>query len=226
MSERLRQGILQDGVTKYVNAYAADVPDGRSTAEAFQRDADAFFQEIEAFDEHAAAVKRDARLSDLGRQERMEPIREAFRERLEQRAEAFSRRLQDVEKRYAYAPPKLDPDPAIAEARLANARSDARMMLDAAGERVADVMRQLVEANTDPAVTHLLMHTTWPTLYLQSRNMHANLWTSQREQLMPSVLPEAEAKKHRAAQAVTHLKKAAEIVKQTAHFALADRGFR
>lgn len=226
MSEQKHERILQDGVTKYVNAYAADVPDGRSTAEAFQRDADAFFQEIEDFDEIVSAVKRDARLSDLGKQERLEPLRVAFQEAIGKRAEAVDRRLQELEKRHAYTPPKLESDPAIAEARLANARSDARMMLDAAGDRVADVMRQLVEANTDPAVTHLLMHTTWPTLYLQSRNMHPNLWTSQRDQLMPSVLPEAEAKKHRAAKAAAHLKKAVEIVRQTRHYALADRGFR
>lgn len=226
MSEQQHERILQDGVTKYINAYASDVPDGRSTAEAFQRDADAFFQEIEDFDEIVSAVKRDARLSDLGKQERLEPLRAAFQEAIGKRAEAVDRRLQELEKRHAYTPPKLESDPAIAEARLANARSDARMMLDAAGDRVADVMRQLVEANTDPAVTHLLMHTTWPTLYLQSRNMSPNLWTSLRDQLMPSVLPEAEAKKHRAAKAAAHLKKAAEIVHQTRHFALADRGFR
>lgn len=225
MSSDLQQGIMQEGIRQHVATYQREAPSDTTTARAFQGAVDAFFQEINNYDEAAAAVRRDERLTDVGRREHLEPIRADFERNLAQRAEAVTRALKSVEARTAYTLPQLDPDPAVAEVRLGNARSDARMMLDVAGDQAPSVMKELVEANTDPAVTHLLMHTTWPALYLKSRGIHPALWEALKDSLMPRLLPEADAQKYRDAAASKHLRKASEIVAGAHHFALVDRGF-
>src|SRR5690606_14306212 len=159
-----------------LGAFNAEAPNQRQTADAFARDADELFQAIDDYDTTAAdaraAIEGDRNLSPIGREEKLrealEPLQGALRERLEQRTEAVLGRISEQEQRHAFTPPPLEADAAVSEATLANARSDARMLLDAAGTRAPDMMRQLVEGNTDPAVTHLLMHTNWPSLYLQS----------------------------------------------------------
>lgn len=229
-----QDNILRIGVEEHLGAFVAAAPEERRAADAFARDADELFQAIDDYDAASgaarSAVTNDRNLSEVGREEKLrealQPLQGALRERLEQRTEAVLGRISEQEQRHAFTPPPLETDAAVSEARLANARSDARMLLDAAGSRAPDMMRQLVEGNTDPAVTHLLMHTNWPSLYLQSRGASSAVWDAHREALMPKVLPEDLAAKYRASKAVTHLRQAAELIKATKHFALADRGLK
>lgn len=219
--------LLLAGVGQALEAFAADAPEEQRTVEAIRKEADQLFQDLEAFDSSISEIKSDKRLSDLGKEERLAPLRDQLRQSLEARAAAVERRVAEVEARALITPPALDPDPAVSEARLANARSDARMLLDSAGDRVADVMRQMVESNTDPAVTHLLMFTNWPKLYLQSRGGNAGtgmLWDQYRTELLERVLPPDQAAKARTVKALKHLKQAAQIAGHARHFALADRG--
>lgn len=217
------------GIQQAVDAFAAQAPEELRTAEIMQRDIEQLFQEFDAFETSLSEVEADDRVSEVVKEERRVALRTQFPEALTTRLTAVQKRLAEVEERTRIQPPQLDADPAVAEARLGNARSDARMLLDVAGDKAPDVMRQLVESNSDPALTHLLMFTNWPTLYLQSRgggNGPARIWEHHRAELLESVLPPEQAGKAKTAKALRHLREAAQIASHARHFALADRGIK
>lgn len=219
--------MILSGIQEAVNAFASQAPDGLKDGEAVHREVERLFHEFDAYDTSTQEVEADERISDLVKNERRAALRDAFPKALDARLSAIQQTVDAVQERARIEPPALDANPAVSEARLSNARSDARMMLDSAGERIPDVMRQLVESNSDPAVTHLLMFTSWPALYLQSRGDNGaskRLWDLHRSELLESVLPPEQAAKARTAKALKHLKEAVQIAGHAKHFALADRG--
>ena len=93
------------------------------------------------------------------------------------------RRIREIERAYqekleavrdGAKPRRLAANPADSEARLGNARADARMMLDSVPpEQVISHMAQLAQGD-DEAMAHLLLATSWPTHYLASRRVTSN----------------------------------------------------
>jgi hypothetical protein len=74
----------------------------------------------------------------------------------------------------------------VTEERLANARSDARMVLDSAhGAAIVELLKELAD-DDDDAMAHLLLRTKWPEYYLQSRGEEGMvpMWHDYRAALM------------------------------------------
>jgi hypothetical protein len=113
----------------------------------------------------------------------------------------------------AATPPAPIADRATLEAVLANARSDARMVLDAATERDRDVPYLLAEMarGEDPVLAYLVLGTSWPATYFRAHDLKSApaVWEQERGKLLASVLTDAALMAYERLPGLPHARKAA-----------------
>lgn len=139
-------------------------------------------------------IRGDHRLSETGRREAHATLYEATQERLTGLVHDITKRVDAAiaRARTRAEPVPSDTRPELLEARLANARTDALMVLDAMPEDdLHTVLADLAE-NGSATMRHLILATDWPTLYLRKRDAATAdaLWANRRMALMPLVLDE------------------------------------
>jgi hypothetical protein len=114
----------------------------------------------------------------------------------------------DLDKRTRPAAPISDR--AALEAALANARADARMVLDAAEDGdLADRLGEL--ARDDEVLRHLILATDWPATYFRARGAKSAplLWPAVRRRLLAEYLDAAGVNSLGRLDAMAHARKAA-----------------
>lgn len=184
-------------------------PDAKD-ARAARRLTTALFASVPPLLEELYRIERDERYTAehivqlMGqRLDAWEATARGTRNELAGRGEAAQRRVDAA----TIEPPTTDAG--VLEAMLGNARGDARMYLDAtATHRVPHRMRELVEHETDPVITYLLVATRWGDHYIRSRAVaRANdgnaeqvqsvdgliEWAEYRKGLLAKLMPEAAA---------------------------------
>lgn len=132
----------------------------------------AFFASAAELDQTLAAIDTDPHLSAEGKQAKRSEAVAAWNvtaAKHRQEVEAAARRPLDSQAQVPTLPAPTD-DSLLLEAKLANARTDARMYLDGVEtQHLPRRMRELVERNADPSLTYLLLATDWGEHYLRSR---------------------------------------------------------
>ena len=118
-------------------------------------------------------IDADQNATEAGKVPRRAQAVESWRAGIEQVIREAQKRADDARRNREnrILPTPLHTDPGVAQARLANARADARMLLDPV--KPTDLRTQLeglVGPDADPAVRHLLLVGTWTKLYTASRN--------------------------------------------------------
>jgi hypothetical protein len=224
----LRVGALQD-IQKAREA--APTAAGLDTLE---REVTHFYDSISELDQDLARIEADTTLTAEGKQRKRDAVTTAWRDLSAQNVaevEKTAARLTARDEAKVTPRPPVD-DPVALEAKLANARSDARMMLDGADPHdLPEQMKRLVEHDADPAVSYLLVATEWGMNYLRSRippNARPNngalvLWSTYRQQLTRGLLnPEGQAAWDRA-EALKPLTRVPQVVSATRQFAMRDR---
>ena len=144
-------------------------------------------------------AKQDTRLSNEGKWERIDRLTSAWRTG----AEALIARVEkQVEKwesdlMIASRPPAPTTDPMLLEAQLANARQDARMVLDKADDlELADRLAEMARGS-DKALAYLVLG-DWTATYFRSRgaNTAVYMWQQERGQVLASILDEKALQAH------------------------------
>lgn len=109
-------------------------------------------------------------------------------------------------------------DPMLLEAKLANARTDAALVLADAEEM--DIPDRLAEMarSSDLALRYLLLATPWPATYLRGRgaNDAAMLWHDEKRKVLASILTGEALQAFEQLAGVPHAQKAA-LAMRTAH---------
>ena len=152
--------------------------------------------ELEAFVRDVQAAKLDQRLSVEARWSDARKVAAEFRADAERVLDAYTSAARELTVRYEARTRPLPPtsDAAVLEAQLANARSDARMVLDQASDdqAVADRLAELARGD-DLALRYLLLATTWPATYMRARGLTAApiAWQAARREVLAEVLPPA-----------------------------------
>lgn len=145
--------------------------DDASEARTVVRKTEALVATITPLNEKLYDLHRDQRfLADYIRDKHLElveawkPKALGLRDEIVAVGEAAKERVENA----TIAPPSNDPG--VLEAMLGNARGDARMYLDLTdANRLPLRMKELVEHDTDPVITYLLLATRWAEHYLRSR---------------------------------------------------------
>ena len=131
-----------------------------------------FFADLSLLHGTLNDINADARLSDEGQREKRAAALEAWERTSGELADEITAR---VERATHTDPAKVTPrppvdDPAVLEGRLANARSDAQMLLGNVDlGRLADRMQELAQHAGDPALTYLLVATPYGEHLIRSR---------------------------------------------------------
>lgn len=126
----------------------------------------------------------------------------------------------------AARPPSPISDRATLEAALANARSDAKMVLDAAQDRDRDVPYRLAEMarGDDPVLAFLILGTPWPQTYMRAHGLTTAplLWEQERAALLGGVLTEAALAAYEKLPGLPHARKAANSLRTGHSYFLHD----
>ena len=192
-----------------------------------------FFGDLEQLEATEARILADRNLSEEGRREQRRAATEAWER---ESAEQLEELTEDVERAVRFDAEKLKPrppltDPAANEARLANARSDARMLLDREDVTMLPLrMRALVEHGDDAALAHLLV-SEWSMNYIRSRlpqdgpANHGTLveWSGIRQNLVRSQLDAAGQAEYDRATALKPLTQVVDIARHVREAALRER---
>jgi hypothetical protein len=128
--------------------------------------------------------------------------------------EAIDEVVERARRRAVPTPPSSDAS--ALEARLSNARMDARMVLDGITDErlLGNRMAELVD-DGDDAMRWLLLGTSWPEMYFQSRDAGAAaaIWRNRRVSLMPYIVDEAGQAAMKVVNGESVLNKAKTVVK-------------
>ena len=199
-----------------------------------EQTATAFFDGVHDLEATEARILADRNLSDEGRREQRRAATEAWER---ESAEQLEELAEDVDRAVRFDPEKLKPrppldDPAANEARLANARADARMLLDGEDLTILPLrMKALVEHGDDPAIAHLLVG-EWSMNYIRSRlpknapaDRHGTLveWSGIRQNLVRSQLDAAGQAEYDRAAALKPLTQVVDIARHVREAALRER---
>lgn len=208
-----------------------------SALQRLDADVRTFYDDLDAFEQADERVGADPMLSPEGKRTKRTKLLEAWETTSAEQVERITsatQRLSTPDPRKVTPKPPAD-DPVTLEAKLANARSDARMMLDQAEVNVLpDRMKELVEHDADPAISYLLVGTNWGTNYVRSRlpanerQQHGSLvvWDRHKNDLTRRLLDEPGRKAFDRAAALRPLGQVGTIVHATREFKLRDRGNR
>lgn len=162
----LRQGIQHD--LRTAKAAAPLSQHVRSLADATA----AFYAATDKLDADLTANASDPLLSDEGREARRQELGDAWTQASAQHvadATAAAKGIQAASDAITIKPPESDAQ--LLEAKLSNARSDARMLLDPVNiNMLPKAMSDLVQHGDDPIMSYLLAATEWGSRYLRSRN--------------------------------------------------------
>lgn len=203
------------------------------------RDAvDAFYQRDQAAHTALEALEKNDRLTAAGKEEPRKAIREGWRGDGPALAEAVMAAVRDANDRESFAfryPegwPSMDigADETARQAILANARSDARMLLDAVKNDYEVVPRMAgIAEHGDADVAYLLLATSWAVNYLRSRFPGAQTpvldWEQKRVRLAPRFLGERDGEAWLALGRIAYpLYSVAGLVRQDLHYANQELG--
>jgi hypothetical protein len=209
--------------------------------DALEREVTHFYDSIGELDADLARIEADTTLSAEGKQRKRDAVTTAWRDLSARRVaevEIAAARLTARDEAKVTPRPPVD-DPVALEAKLANARSDALMLLE--GADVMDLperMRELVEHDADPAVSYLLVGTPWSTHLIRSRlrgdGRHRGgqgdhsallLWEQYRHRLARHLLDDDGKREWDRVEALWPLGRVRQVVAATRQFALKDRGW-
>lgn len=179
------------GVVERAVARAGEVPDPARTQGALTVATDRFFATLDAHYDRLKKIRVDIMLSQEGRRQ----AEVKHDEQLEREAAAALSRFNELATQYRDRLERTISESAgtVPEERLANARADARMVLDGAnGVPIVERLKELAD-DDDEAMAHLLLRTKWPEYYLQSRGEESLLSVFQdfRRAIMNRVLSAA-----------------------------------
>jgi hypothetical protein len=226
----------------------ADIQKAREAAptaaglDALEREVTDFYDSISELDQDLARIEADATLSAEGKQRKRDAVTAAWVDlsarSVTEVGKAAARLTARDEAKVTPRPPVADP--VALEAKLANARSDALLLLE--GVDVMDLperMRELVEHDADPAVSYLLVGTPWSTHLIRSRlrgdQRHRGrqadhtallLWEQYRHRLTRHLLDDDGRKAWDRAEALKPLTRVPQVVSATRQFAMKDRRIR
>jgi hypothetical protein len=185
-------------------------------------------ERLDAFVYDVQMAKTGTRLSNAGKWEEIDKIAAAWRtdaERMVAQLEAQTAKW-DATLTAAARPPAPIADRATLEAALANARSDAKMVLDAAQDRDKDVPYRLAEMarGDDPVLAFLILGTPWPQTYMRAHGLTTAplLWEQERAALLGGVLTEAALAAYEKLPGLPHARKAATALRTGHSFFLHD----
>lgn len=213
------------GITAAINELTLAKPYlGRQRDWATIADAPADYRDdLDELVEAVQLAKMNPRLSDEAKWSDIDGITRAWLpeaerlvQSLEDAAARWERELTD-----AARPPAPTTDEILLEAKLANARSDAVLVLDRAttDEDVADRLAEMA-TGADPALSYLVLGTSWIATYFRSRgtNMAALLWEEKKRQVLAEVLTDAALEAHKKIAGVPHARKAAHALRAAHNF--------
>ena len=119
----------------------------------------------------------------------------------------------------AATPPVPIAERATLEAALANARADARMVLDAAREPEREAPQRLAEMarGDDPVLAYLVLATSWPATYFRAHDLKTApaVWEHERGQLLAGVLTDAALVAYERLPGLPEARKAATALRMT-----------
>lgn len=226
-------GIMKQGALHDLRNIKEALPNDRNVQQ-LERATTAFYDGLAELDAKLQEINEDTHLSEEGKQAKRAQAAEAWKATsAEQLAtiETVTTTLVGQDKPLTIPPPAEDA--ALLEAKLGNARSDARMLLDGvADHHLADRMRELVERNADPIITYLLLGTEWGNNYIRSRSPNSQPnqisaplleWAHHRQQLFPRLLDDAGRKEWERRQRVAKVPRIQQVVHATREFAIRDR---
>ena len=181
-----------------------------------------------AHDIEIAKIDKDTTLSPEGKRQQRERAAERLRQALQRAVDGTAPALEALDKRATFTPPALEADPALAEAKLANARTDLRMMLDPVDPTdLAEALRAAVRQPPSDAARHLALFTDWPEAYMRSRGAREaqrNLWREYRRIDAPQHLTGRALEAWQRSIARQSVDTAAQLIRHAAGFGAADRG--
>jgi hypothetical protein len=163
-------GVLRESTLADLRAMRKSAPNDPKL-ERLEAAATGFYQGLAKLDADLRDVQTDPHLTAEGKTARAAEVLASWSEASAAQVAAAEAAARDLAGEIR--PPEVRPpvdDPVLLEAKLANARSDARMLLDGvAPAQLPRRMRELVEHDADPMVSYLLVATEWGTNYIRSR---------------------------------------------------------
>lgn len=229
----LSAGVMKQGVLHDLKAIREAAPNN-SHVQRLEQAAVAFYDSLATLDAQLGEVNNDPHLSAEGKQAKRTELGAAWKESSAQQlasVEAAANALTGNSEPLTIPPPVEDAS--LLEAKLANARSDARMLLDGVDPlKLATRMRELVERNADPLITYLLVGTEWGNNYIRSRHPNAGGsditaplldWAHHRGELYPRLLDDAGRKEWERRQRFAKVPRIPQVVSATREFAIRDR---
>jgi len=202
--------------------YLATVTGWATAARAPNDYADALNEYVEA----VQLAKVDPLASNLAKWQRIDALTAQWRPRAERIVTGLENAVAkwDDNLTAAARPSAPTSDKAVLEARLANARTDAVMVLDRAAD--ADVPERLAELarGSDSALAYLILGTPWPSTYLRARGSNAAVaqWEHERQRVLAEVLTDAALAAHSSLRGVSHARKAAAALRAAQTFFVRD----
>lgn len=234
--------IMQQGIAQDLRAVQDAAPG--TNLRALSSAVEEFYSGLDELDQALEQIRNDGDLSPEGKANRRDALAQAWLARSAEQAAKIERLTGEAigsESEPLTVPAPAD-DPAVLEARLANARTDARMLLDGTEPtQLTTAMRRLVEHNTDPAISYLLVATEWGTHYLRSRTPASGRearmggdarngllleWQAARQALTPHLLDDAGKAAWERRARLQPLTRIPQMVTATRQFAIKDRGLR
>lgn len=175
---------------------------------------------IEAHEDERDRIYADTSLSEGGQHEAAQAAFERAEQIVNDNAQKLAARAEDDIKK---AQRRATPQPPAAatstfETQLANARTDARMVLDPMTDQELHAGLANLAQTGSEAMRHLILGTDWPDLYLRSRNSRPAeaAWANQKHALMPLVLDEDGTEAMQALQAAPELRAVAKMAQHAA----------
>jgi hypothetical protein len=210
-------------------AAAREAAPGEPIIRTLEAEVGFFFQELGSLEAELARIDGDGRLSLEGKRERRQEIVNVWSELAELRAERATaeaaRLVESLESQVRLEP--LAGEPVLEQSLLANARSDAQMLLGGESDplRVMEKMRQIVEESGDPTLVYLILGTPWPQHFLASKGMaaeDARVWEHYRRELLPPHLTGEALKAHQRLQRLRPAARLGEMLATTRAYLLQE----
>lgn len=234
MTDR-QSSVLRKAALERVAKARAAAP-GELNLQHLEEDVSEFYDTLDAFERTEAGIRVDPHLSPEGKKAKHDRARADWEATSAAQLESIRERVERIAK---VDPAKVTPrppveDPAVLEAKLANARSDARMLLDRHDlNTLPDRMRELVQHDADPVVSYLLVATPWGANYIHSRLPNDNqqhgapvVWDRYRTDLTRGMLDEAGQRAYDRARALEPLPQVTTVVHHTREHRVRDRSPR
>lgn len=200
--------IVHDSLTDAINA-AHDAFGVDATFAYLREDSKVAMEAVTSFPARIEAFTRDPDLTSDAKlrraKEQQAEVISTVETALQRSAEKFSAWKGQQAPKVQPAPP-VD-DPAVLEAKLGNARADARMLFDPVPADQLSLAFHKVLPDLAPDVAFLLLGTPWMATYLQARNASdatLRAWKELHRQALPTILTEQQTAQRAALESLAY----------------------